>query len=326
MSRLPLTAPTLWVPARVSPATATTAPAGTRPPARLTALARRSGRDQRSCVGGVEDSPVCGELTIGIEEEFMLLEPDRWSLAFRSDEVLAALPAELRDRVTLETHAAVMEIATGVHRRIGDAVTELASCASGWRAPCPRRGCAPPSRARIRARRRATRCSRPIPATGRSATRCACSRGASRPWPHTSTSACRAQTRDPAPQSAARAPAAAARPLGQLALLAGPAHWLRVDANDALRRVPAPGLPRGFRDYADWVATVERLLRSGAIPTPRSSGGTCACSRATAPSRYGSWTGRPPSRTWLRSPRSSRRSRASSWSGTTIPGPSRPSS
>ena len=51
----------------------------------------------------------------------MLLEPDRWSLAFRSDEVLAALPAELRDRVTLETHAAVMEIATGVHRRIVDA-------------------------------------------------------------------------------------------------------------------------------------------------------------------------------------------------------------
>ncbi len=55
----------------------------------------------------------------------MLLDPVDWSLAFRSDEVRAALPAGLRDRVTLETHAAVMEIATGVHRRVGDAVSEL---------------------------------------------------------------------------------------------------------------------------------------------------------------------------------------------------------
>jgi carboxylate-amine ligase len=31
---------------------------------------------------------------------------------------------------------------------------------------------------------------------------------------------------------------------------------------------PRSGLPRSFRDYADWVATVERLLRSGAIPDP----------------------------------------------------------
>jgi carboxylate-amine ligase len=70
--------------------------------------------------------PSRDELTIGIEEEFMLLDPDGWSLSFGSDEVLAGLPADLRDRVTLETHAAVMEIAIGVHRRVGDAVAELA--------------------------------------------------------------------------------------------------------------------------------------------------------------------------------------------------------
>jgi len=66
------------------------------------------------------------QLTIGIEEEFMLLDPADWSLAFRSDEVLAALPADLQERVTLETHAAVMEVATGVHLRVRDAVNELA--------------------------------------------------------------------------------------------------------------------------------------------------------------------------------------------------------
>ena len=66
------------------------------------------------------------QLTIGIEEEFMLLDPRDWSLAFRSDQVIAELPPDLRDRVTPETHAAVMEVTTGVHRRVSDAVAELA--------------------------------------------------------------------------------------------------------------------------------------------------------------------------------------------------------
>ena len=56
----------------------------------------------------------------------MLLDPRDGSLAFRSDEVIADLPPDLRDRVTPETHAAVMEVTTGVHRRVPDAVAELA--------------------------------------------------------------------------------------------------------------------------------------------------------------------------------------------------------
>ena len=47
----------------------------------------------------------------------MLLDPRDWSLAFRSDEMIAGLAPELRERVTPETHAAVMEVSTGVHRR-----------------------------------------------------------------------------------------------------------------------------------------------------------------------------------------------------------------
>src|SRR5262245_56902920 len=71
--------------------------------------------------------PSSSQLPIGVEEEFMLLNPDGWTLAFRSDEVHAGLPAELRERVTLETHAAMMEVATGVHRTVGDALAELAA-------------------------------------------------------------------------------------------------------------------------------------------------------------------------------------------------------
>jgi glutamate---cysteine ligase / carboxylate-amine ligase len=66
-------------------------------------------------------------LTIGIEEEFMLVDPRDWSLAFRSDEVISALKPDVRDRVTPETHAAVMEVTTGVHRGVGAAVAELAN-------------------------------------------------------------------------------------------------------------------------------------------------------------------------------------------------------
>jgi len=64
--------------------------------------------------------------TIGIEEEFMLVDPRDWSLAFRGDEVIAAMPPGLGDRLSLETHAAVMETRTEVHREVADAVAELA--------------------------------------------------------------------------------------------------------------------------------------------------------------------------------------------------------
>jgi len=56
----------------------------------------------------------------------MLVDPFDWSLAFRSDDVFAALPHSLRDRSSVETHAAVMELKTGVHRHVTDAVAELA--------------------------------------------------------------------------------------------------------------------------------------------------------------------------------------------------------
>ena len=64
--------------------------------------------------------------TVGIEEELMLLDERDWSLVYRSDEVVAELPDDLRERVSLETHAAVVELTTRPHERIGAAVRELA--------------------------------------------------------------------------------------------------------------------------------------------------------------------------------------------------------
>jgi carboxylate-amine ligase len=65
------------------------------------------------------------DYTLGVEEEVMLLDPRDWSLAPAIDDVLAALPDELRDHVSSETHSSAAELRTGVHTTVGEAVAEL---------------------------------------------------------------------------------------------------------------------------------------------------------------------------------------------------------
>ncbi len=64
--------------------------------------------------------------TLGVEEELMLLNPDHWSLAQCSDEVLERLSNELRAHASPETHAAVVELRTGIHPDVDGVVAELA--------------------------------------------------------------------------------------------------------------------------------------------------------------------------------------------------------
>ncbi len=63
--------------------------------------------------------------TVGLEEEVMLLQPVDLALAYRSDGVLASLPESLARHMSLETHAAVVELATGVHAGVAGAAAEL---------------------------------------------------------------------------------------------------------------------------------------------------------------------------------------------------------
>ena len=63
--------------------------------------------------------------TLGVEEEVMLLEPPGWNLAQAAEEVLPRLPAETEGHVHPETHAGAIELATGVHRRVADAIADL---------------------------------------------------------------------------------------------------------------------------------------------------------------------------------------------------------
>ena len=64
--------------------------------------------------------------TVGIEEEAMLLDPKNWSLAQRIDDVLPRLPAVLGAQATAETHSAAIELATRPHRTAEGAGRELA--------------------------------------------------------------------------------------------------------------------------------------------------------------------------------------------------------
>jgi glutamate---cysteine ligase / carboxylate-amine ligase len=65
------------------------------------------------------------QYTVGIEEEAMLLDPDGWTLAHRSDAVLDAMDPAAARHATCETHRSALELATGVHDDIASAAVEL---------------------------------------------------------------------------------------------------------------------------------------------------------------------------------------------------------
>src|SRR3979409_1772083 len=65
--------------------------------------------------------------TIGVEEEFMLLNPSDFSLAQSGEKVLRRLSGKLRAHTAPETRASVIELATGIHSDVAGGVAELAA-------------------------------------------------------------------------------------------------------------------------------------------------------------------------------------------------------
>jgi glutamate---cysteine ligase / carboxylate-amine ligase len=63
--------------------------------------------------------------TLGVEEEIMLLNRSDHSLSESSEAALEDLSEDLRAHTFLETHAAVIELATGIHLDVAGAVAEL---------------------------------------------------------------------------------------------------------------------------------------------------------------------------------------------------------
>jgi carboxylate-amine ligase len=63
--------------------------------------------------------------TVGVEEEVMLLDPETWMPASRSEEVLEALHPDIAEHTAAETHGSVVELATSPHTTVAGAASEL---------------------------------------------------------------------------------------------------------------------------------------------------------------------------------------------------------
>ena len=238
--------------------------------ARRRRVQRRSGARGRVSEGVAGDPAGLGGLgraararppyTVGIEEEVMLLDPPSWALAHRIDSVLpraarAAAPSLRPPRRTARRWSSQ----TGVHcdgRRGGRA--SWRRCAGArrrrWRAlGCGRRAPAPtPSRSGRRSW---------SPTGERYQFVYGSMRELARREPtfalHVHVGVARPEDAIQRRQPPARPPAAAARALGQLALLAGPRHRPRLGAHAAL-----PGLPAGRASRARSTTTPTTSRRS----------------------------------------------------------------
>jgi glutamate---cysteine ligase / carboxylate-amine ligase len=207
--------------------------------------------------------------TIGLEEEVMLLDPDDWSLAQRSDDVLPQLPPELAAHVSAETHQAAIELATDPHQTVAGAIGQLCHLRLWLAEELEHLGLA-------------------VAAAGTHP---------SALWTETLVSpASRYQVIQRTMADLARREPTfalhvhvgvpdgerAIRLLNQLrahlpmllALSANSPFWqgratgLASTRTSVFGAFPRTGVPRRFTSYEDWVQTVDTLLRSGAFPEP----------------------------------------------------------
>ncbi len=199
----------------------------------------------------------------------MLLDPDTWELAQRADELLGVLGDDLVASCSGETHQAALELATSPCATVGEAMAELGRL-----------------RARLardaRAIGLATAAAGMHPGTMADDSQVSPAaryqlvhktmRGIARREP---TFALHVHIGVAEPESAIRLlnRLRAHLPL-LLALSASSPLWrgeatgLASNRTILFQAFPRTGLPRRFDDYADWVRTVDLLMRSGAIPEP----------------------------------------------------------
>ncbi len=210
-----------------------------------------------------------GALTLGLEEEVMLVEPGAWALHQGSDEVIGALDEGLRSHAGAETHASALELTTGVHHDVAGAVAELAGLREGLAARLTGMGL----RAAVAGLHPFTTWRDTEISDGpRYRALRASLHGLSEREP---TFALHVHVAVPDPETAVTVMNGlrARLPL-LLALSANSPFWQGRDAGMASMRVPLfqafprSGPPRRFASYADWAGCVEALVGPGAIPDP----------------------------------------------------------
>jgi glutamate---cysteine ligase / carboxylate-amine ligase len=206
---------------------------------------------------------------VGIEEEVMLLDPSDWSLSQRADEVLSQATEGLAGRCAAETHEAALELRTGPHRTVRQAVAEMHELRGLLVADLERRGLAAASAGTYPGQMpEVTR----VSPSSRYQVIQRTMRGLARREP---TFALHVHVGVPNAHDAIRLvnQLRAHLPLllalsASSPLLRGRSTGLASNRTILFQGFPRTGIPRRFDGYADWVGTVDLLLRSGAIPEP----------------------------------------------------------
>ena len=205
--------------------------------------------------------------TLGVEEEYMLLDPETWDLVQHIDSVLDAVEdGEHHGRLHAELMQSVLEVTTPVCHTAADVHAALSQLRTYVAAVAREQGCRFGSagthpfslfeRQRITARDRYRAARRPaaIHRAARADLRHAHPRRGRR-----------AGEGDPGDERTARAPAAVSRAVGVVAVLARRAEGLHSSRQMVFAAFPRSGPPPRFKDYADYAEVVGQLERTGCI-------------------------------------------------------------
>jgi glutamate---cysteine ligase / carboxylate-amine ligase len=206
--------------------------------------------------------------TVGVEEEVMLLEPDG-SPAWRSEDVLRVLPDHLSEHARGETHGLALELATNPHAKVSEATSELRFMRAGLAATVRSLGL-----------RAAVAGTHPLV----TAEEVEVSPGARYQFLHQSlrelarrepTFALHVHVAVPDPELAVRALNGMRAHIPVLLALSANSPFTRGrDSGLASARTPVfqafprTGIPREFGSYAEYVESIDVLMRCGAIPEP----------------------------------------------------------
>ena len=208
--------------------------------------------------------------SVGVEEEVMLLDPQRrWALAPRIEDVLEMLPPALVGYVSAETHQAAIELRTDPHESVGTAIAQLHRLRVELVALLGRMGLAV---AAAGAHPLALWSETEVTSASRYRLITETMRDLTMREP---TFALHVHIAVPEPERAidlynrlrAHVPLL-------LALSGNSPFWRGRDAGFASTRTilfqafPRTGVPRRYGSYSEWVETVDLQLRVGALPEP----------------------------------------------------------
>lgn len=207
--------------------------------------------------------------TLGVEEEAMIFDAADKRLAARGEEVLSRMSGSLREHAGQETSAAVVELRTGVHRRVSRALRELRALRARLSETTAELGMAPACAGTY-----PLAVGEPVSLSQAPRYRLIARsmRALARRAP---TMALHVHVGVPDAEDAIRTMNALRSRLPLLLALSANSPFCEGrDGGFASERTaifhafPRTGSPRAFADYGSYVETVEALVGSGAVPDP----------------------------------------------------------